>query len=120
MSAAASYYQESFEIAMDEAGCWHLVEQMTVEQRASIGESLAGSVENEGLAIYRPSSGDRIASIEREWQQRLEEERDRTEAARKGAEIAMRRVLRVHRDDQISITDGGEVYRSNGRTERIA
>lgn len=118
--STADYYQESFEIAMDEVGCWHLVEQMTAEQRSEIGKSLAVSVENESLAIHRPSSGDRIAQIEREWQQRLEDERDRTEAARKGAETALRRVLRVHRDDPISFTDAGEVYRHGGRTERIA
>lgn len=118
--SAAAYYQESFEIAMDLAGCWHLVEQMTPEQRKAIGESLAGSAENEGLAVYRPSANDRLASIEREWQQRLDDERDRTEAARVGAEKALRRVLEIHRDVQISVTDGGEVYRYDGRTERIA
>ncbi|EJU15139.1 hypothetical protein LH128_00110 [Sphingomonas sp. LH128] len=116
----ADYYQESFEIAMDQAGCWHLVEQMTPEQRRGIGESLAGSAENESLAIHRPSSGDRVAQIEREWQQRLEDERDRTDADRKGAETALRRILNVHRDDPISFTDAGEVYRHGGRTERIA
>lgn len=120
MSAQAKYYQESFEIAMAEAGLWHLVEQMSAEQRAAIGESLAGSAENEGLAIHRPSSGDRIASMEREWRQRLEDERDRTAAARLGAEKAVRSILRVGKDIPISVTDGGEVYRCDGRTTRIA
>lgn len=117
---SAVYYQESFEIAMDLAGCWHLVEQMTSEQRKAVGESLAGSAENEGLAVYRPSANDRLADIEREWRQRLEDERDRTDAARKGAEIAVRNILRVHKDVPISVTDGGEVYRYDGRTERLA
>lgn len=116
---SAAYYQESFEIAMDLAGCWHLVEQMTAEQRAAIGESLVGSVENEGLAVYRPPASDRINSIEREWQQRLEDERDRTEAARKGAELAVRRALGINSKTPISVTDGGEVYRSDGRMTRI-
>lgn len=120
MTPHARYYQEAFEIAMDEAGLWHLVEQMTSEQRQEIGQSLATSAENEGLAIYRPSSGERIEQINREWQQRLEDERDRTEAAQKGAELAVRRILQVHRDTPISITNGGEVYASDGRTRRIA
>jgi len=50
------YYQESFEIAMDEAGCGHLLAQMTPEQRAEIGGAIAGSVECEGMAFYRPES----------------------------------------------------------------
>lgn len=117
---SASYYQESFEIAMDTAGCWHLVEQMTPEQRKAVGESLAGSVENESLAVYRPSYGEHIASIEREWRQRVDDERDRTDAARAGAEKAVRSILRIAKDIPISVTDGGEVYRSDGRTTRIA
>lgn len=119
MNAQANYYQESFEIAMDEAGLWYLVEQMTSEQRQEIGKSLATSAENEGLAIYRPSSGERIEQINREWQQRLEDERDRTNAAQKGFELAVRRILHVHRDVPISVTNGGEVYVSDGRTRRI-
>src|SRR5947209_6723322 len=50
------YYQESFECAMDEAGCGHLLAQMTPEQRAEIGGAIAGSVECEGMAFYRPES----------------------------------------------------------------
>ena len=50
----------------------------------------------------------------------MEEERGRTEAARKGAEIAVRRILHVHKDVPIGVTDGGEVYRYGGRTERLA
>lgn len=115
-----AYYQEAFELAMDAAGCWHLVEQMTLEQREAVGQGIAGSVENEGLAIYRPPASDRINAIEREWQQRLDDERDRTEAARVGAEKAVRSLLRIPRDIPITVTDGGEVYRSDGRTTRIA
>lgn len=120
MDSHAEYYREAFEIAMDEAGCWSLVEQMTLEQRNEVGQALAGSAENESLAYYRPSASDRITAIEREWRQRLDEERDRTDAARKGAETAMRRVLRIHKNTPISVTDGGEVYRHDGRTTRIA
>lgn len=115
----AAYYQESFELAMEAVDCWHLVEQMTPGQRKAVGESLAVSVENEGLACYRPSASDRAMSIEREWRQRVDEERDRTEAARLGAEKAVRTVLRIPKDIPIGVTDGGEVYRYDGRTTRI-
>ena len=50
------YYQECFEIAMDEAGCGHLLAQMTGAQKAEIGGAIAGGVENEGQAFYRPES----------------------------------------------------------------
>lgn len=118
--AQAEYYREAFEIAMDEAGCWSLVEQMTLDQRKEVGSSLAVSAENEGLAIYRPSASDRIADMECEWRQRLDEERDRTEAARVGAEKAVRNILRIGKDIPISVTNAGEVYRSDGRVTRIA
>ena len=52
----ASYYQEAFECAMDAAGCYHLIEQMTPEQRAEVGDGIAGSVECEGMAFYRPEN----------------------------------------------------------------
>jgi hypothetical protein len=50
------YYQESFEIAMEECGCGHLLAQMTKEQRAEVGGAIAGSVECEGQAFYRPEN----------------------------------------------------------------
>lgn len=119
MSGQARYYREAFEIAMDEAGCWSLIEQMSEVQRKAVGESLAGSAENESLACYSPPASDRVASIEREWRQRVDEERDRTEVARKGAETAVRRALGIAKDIPISVTDGGEVYRADGRMTRI-
>lgn len=50
------YYQECFETAMGDEGLWHLVEQMTKEQRANIGGAIAGAVENVGLAFYCPEN----------------------------------------------------------------
>jgi len=50
------YYQECFETAMSDMGLWHLVEQMTAEQRANIGDAIAGAVENVGLAFYTPEN----------------------------------------------------------------
>lgn len=43
--------------AMEGAGCFHLVEQMTTEQRAEVGKSLETSRECFGMA-----SGDEVAS----------------------------------------------------------
>jgi len=117
---SAAYWEESVALAFDAIGQYEVYAALTREQQKQIGESLAGSYENHGLSHYTPSGSDRLASMEREWRQRLEEERDRTEAARRGAEKAVRSVLGLHRDANISVTDGGEVYRHGGRTERLA
>lgn len=50
------YYQECFECAMSDEGLWHLVEQMTAEQRANIGGAIAGAVENVGMAFHTPEN----------------------------------------------------------------
>lgn len=70
------YYQECFEIAMDESGAGELLKQMTDEQKKWVGGAIAGAVENEGLAFYRPENP-MIGENERlqrrlKWQQELE------------------------------------------------
>lgn len=54
--ARDQYYQECFEIGMEDCGCGHLLAQMTKEQREWIGGAIAGGVENEGMAFHRPES----------------------------------------------------------------
>lgn len=114
-----AYYQEAFEIAMEEAGCWNLVEQMTAEQRAEIGEGIAGSVECEGMAFYTPPASDRISEIEREKDARYRRLETEFERYRETAEGHVKRILRVHRDDPVTIQSDG-IYRHGGRTEQIA
>ena len=69
------YYQECFETAMSDEGLWHLVEQMTAEQRANIGGAIAGAVENVGLAFYQPENPmiERNRTLERKlkWEREL-------------------------------------------------
>lgn len=60
------YWQEAFEIAMDEAGCGALLARMSKEQRLEIGGSLAGSAECQSMAFHTPenplrSENDRLA-----------------------------------------------------------
>jgi len=118
--AYAEYYREAVELAFDGCGLWDAIKDIPAATMLEIGAAIAESVENQSLAIYSPPASDRLASLEREWRQRVEDERDRTEAARKGAETAVRNILRIHRDVPLSVTDGGEVYRSDGRMERVA
>ena len=72
----SDYWQEAFEVAMEEAGCAHLLAQMTDEQRAEIGGTLAGSAECESMAFATPPNP-MIAenkSLERKlkWERELE------------------------------------------------
>lgn len=116
---SAAYWQEAFEVALDEMGLFHLVEAMTKEQRAEIGEALNGSHECYGMAHYSPPASDRMAVIESEWKAKLKAAEDEAERYREGAEKAIRRALRQWDDTPVSITPDGEVYRHGGRTEQI-
>ena len=115
----AEYYEEAFCIAMEEAGCWNLVEQMTAEQRAEVGASIAGSVENSDQAFYTPPSTDRTSAIEREKESKYSALEAEYQRYRDNAEGHLKRILRVHRDDSVSINSDG-IYRHGGRTDRIA
>ena len=115
----AAYWQEAFEVALDEMGLFHLVEKMTPDQRAEIGDALNGSHECYGMAHYSPPPSDRINEIEREYKAKLKAAEADAERYREGAEKAIKKALRQYSDTQVSITPDGEVYRHGGRTEQI-
>lgn len=72
----AEYWQEAFELALDAEGLWHLVEQMTPEQRANIGGALCTSAECQSMAFYTPESPlvdeNRRLVAKLKWQRELE------------------------------------------------
>jgi hypothetical protein len=117
---AAEYWQEAVETALDEMGLYSLVESMTAEQRAELGKALASSHQNYGMAFYSPPPSDRISAIERDYKARIKELEQDAERYRETAERTVGRILRQRPDALITITDDGEVLRSNGRIERIA
>lgn len=114
-----AYWQESFETTLDEMGLYDFVKSLSDEQRAEIGKALNVSHENYGLSHYSPPPSDRTNSIEREWQGKIDRLQSEFDAYRSTAEKAVGRILRVHRDDAVSIDKSGDVYRHGGRTERI-
>jgi len=116
----ADYYEEAFMIAMEEAGCFHLVDQMTQQQRKDVGAGIAGSVKHEGQAFYTPPASDRYSQIEREWKAKYDSLKAEYDRYQETAGKTLGRVLRQHRDDHVFMTDDGEVFRSGGRTEQIA
>lgn len=113
------YWQEAFEIALDEMGLFSLVESMTEDQRKEMGEALAGSHENYGMAFYSPPPSDRYNQIERDWKAKYDRLQKEFDAYRGDAETAVKKALRQYSDAQVSIGKHGEVLRHGGRTEVI-
>lgn len=50
------YWRESFEISMEEAGCGHLLKQMTEEQINDVAGGIEGCHDNIGMAFHAPES----------------------------------------------------------------
>lgn len=117
---SAGYWQEAVEVALDEMGLYHVIEAMTKEQRAELGEALAGSHECYGMAFYSPPASDRLNEIERGYKAKIARLEAEADQYRQTAEKAVGRILRQHSDTPISIGEHGEIYRHGGRTEQIA
>lgn len=120
MNGREGYYEEAFLLAMEEVGCWHLVEQMTREQREQVGASIAISAEHEGQAFYTPPDSDRYHQIDREWKAKFDRLQAEFDRYRETSGKTLGRVLGQHYDTHVFMDDDGDVYRSGGRTERIA
>lgn len=75
MSAQESYWLETFEISMEEAGCGELLAQITPEQRRDVAGGIQGSHENYGMAFHTPENPmiDRNRQLERKlrWEREL-------------------------------------------------
>ena len=108
------YWKECVSDAAEECGV-----ALTPDQRDYIAHAVEGAHENYGMAFYTPPAGDRITSIESEWQDKLKSLEREYEQYRNNAETAVKRALRQHDDANVSIEEYGEVLRHGGRTERI-
>lgn len=51
-----AYWRECFEISMSDAGCDHLLKQMTEQQIREVSWGIQGGAENIGQAFYTPDS----------------------------------------------------------------
>ena len=108
------YWKECISIAADECEL-----TLTPEQLTYIADSVSGGHENYGMAFHHPSPNERLNDIERGWKAKLKAQQDEHERYVNNAETAIKQALRVHRNDQVNIGDRGEVFRYDGRTERI-
>lgn len=115
----AEYWQEAFEIALDDMDLFHIVEILTAEQRKNIGDALAGSHECYGMAFYSPPPSDRLNEIEREWKAKYDALQRDFERYRGNAETAVKKALKQYPDAQVTIGEYGEVLKHGGRTEQI-
>jgi hypothetical protein len=114
MSKASDYWTECVSIAVEECG---LV--ATEEQIDTIASAVEAGHDNYGLAFYTPPASDRYNDIEREWKEKLKELERRYDAYRDNAEKAVKKALRQFPDSNVSIGEHGDVFRHDGRTERI-
>lgn len=112
--SAQDYWKECISIAADECEL-----TLTPKQLDYLASSAESGHEHYGMAFYSPSSSERLNEIENEWKNKLKALQSEFDAYRDNAETAVRKALRQHRDDQISIGEHGEVLRHSGRTERI-
>lgn len=108
------YYAECIDSAAEEVGL-----KLTAEQAQYIGEAVEGAVENVGMAFYSPSSSDRYAQIEREWEAKYKALEKEFDKYRGNAELAVKVALNQHRDAHVAIGERGEVRRFDGRSDRI-
>jgi hypothetical protein len=114
MSAQRNYWRECLAIAAEECNL-----KLTTEQLDYLASAAESGHEHYGMAFYSPPDSDRISDIEREWRAKLTTQQQEHERYVQNAETAVKRALRVHRDDPVTIGERGEVLRHGGSTERI-
>lgn len=114
MSTQRDYWKECISIAADECEL-----TLTPKQLEYLASSAEGGHEHYGMAFYSPPPSERLNEIEKEWKNKLKALQSEFDAYRGNAETAVRKALRQHRDEQVSIGEHGEVLRHGGRTERI-
>lgn len=114
MSAERDYWSEYIAIAAEECGL-----TLTAEQLAALASAAESGHDHYGMAFYSPPWSERVDEIEREYKKKLSAQQAEHERYVTNAETAIKRALRVHRDDAVSIEANGDVIRHGGRSERI-
>lgn len=92
--------------------------ELTDEQLDSLASAAENGHECYGQAFYSPPASDRIADIENAWRAKLSAAQDELRQYQTDAERLMKRALRMHGDDRISI-GSDEVLIHYGHTRRV-
>jgi hypothetical protein len=93
---------------------------LTDEQLTKLADYASGAHENYGMAFYSPPASDRLNQIEREWKAKYLALKSEFNTYRGTAEGVVKRILNVHRDDNISIGGDGYIRKHDGRSDVIA
>ena len=75
--------------------------------------------EHYGMAFYSPPSSDYYDRVNSEWEAKYKRLQAEFDAYKGNAETAVRKALRQYSDAQVTIGDGGEVWRHGGRSTQI-
>lgn len=108
------YWKECIATAADEC---ELI--LTPEQLDCLADAAEGGHENYGMAFYSPLSSDRMDSISREYETKLNDLRDEFERYKTTAGNALAKSLRVQSGVHVSLQEDGRVFATAGRTEQI-
>ena len=114
MSAEDDYWSECIWSAAEECDL-----KLTAEQHKCLAESVQVAHENYGMAFYQPSPSDRLDDINSEWEAKFKRLQAEFDAYKGNAETAVRRALKQYSDAQVTIGDGGEVWRHGGCSTQI-
>ena len=114
MSAENDYWCECIWSAAEECDL-----ELTTEQHTCLTESVQAAHENYGMAFYSPPSSDYFDRVNSEWEARYKRLQAEFDAYKGNAETAVRKALRQHSDSQVTIGEGGEVWRHGGRSTQI-
>ena len=108
------YWMECISQATEECGA-----NLTPEQLECLAHAAEIGHEYYGMAFYSPPDSDRLDDIEREWKARFKDLQAEFDAYKGSAETAVKRALRQHSDANVGIGRDGEVFRYDGRIERL-
>ena len=114
ISVYQEYWRECIANAFEEHGI-----TATLEQINAVGDDCESAHDNYGMAFYQPPPSDRLAVIQEEAQRKYDALKREFDSYVGNAERAVRRALHQHHEENVSIGEGGSVYRHGGRTERI-
>lgn len=114
MSAENDYWSECIWSAAEECSL-----NLTAEQHKCLAESAQAAHENYSMAFYSPPSSDYADRINSEWEAKFKRLQAEFDAYISNAETAVRKALRQYSDAQVTIGEGGEVWRHGGRSTQI-
>jgi translation elongation factor EF-Tu-like GTPase len=108
MSTERDYWQECIAIAAEECDL-----KLTQEQLDCMASAAESGHEHYGMAFYSPPPSERLTEIEDGWKKKVKDLQRELDDYKSNAETAVKRALKLRRDDHVSIDSRGYVLRHN-------